>query len=861
MTLKPVEKFLPDDGFLQSSLFLCLTDSKPVISFFLLAYHLPHLYIPFMLNNKTKKLADVAFPQRPLKVLTYKIPHAFRSVIELGHRVLVPVGSRKESGIITAFPKSTDIDKLKSIEDLAEPKPILTPDLIALSQWISEYYLASIGEAIRVMLPSVLHRETRLLLKKTGNAAIGIVQLSKKHQMILDAFQDRETLLFDRLKKRCKIEGLRYEISRLEKLNIVQIHYMLDASFKPKIAKWISIQKIPAEAEWKPLMKHTPRQAEVLRQIIQNGGEIQRSLLDVQLATLKKMASSGWIEIQEREIFRDAYHHIPLKNPKPVQLTEHQSSAVHRIKTALKRPLFSPFLLHGITASGKTQVYIEIVLKALHLKKTALILVPEISLTPQAVQRYRSVFGKEVAVLHSRMSSGERYDSWRKLREGDCRIALGPRSALFAPLENLGVIIVDEEHDHSYKQNDPAPRYHARDSAVMRAKINQCTVVLGSATPSLESYYNAARGKYTLCRLPERIDRVPLPKINLVDRNLVPAEFKKCILSPLLSQKMETCFHQQEQAILLQNRRGYATYLRCKACGHIESCPNCDITLTYHQTDHQLRCHLCGYQKSAPSICTRCEGPNLKYRGAGTQKVEEEIHTRFPEIRLLRMDLDTTRSKYAHSDIITSFEKHKADILLGTQMVSKGHDFPGVSLVGIVSADTGLLFPDFRAEERSFQMLIQAAGRAGRRNRQGEVVIQTFYPEHPIFIFILGQDFDGFYRYAMDHRKALNYPPFGRLIAIRFRSGDKIHAENASRAIFKLLQEDTTCEILGPVASPISKKKGQFRYQLILRSARKQDPAGQNMRNLIKTALDRYHSIYHFPDVRIGIDVDPLDMM
>ncbi|MBN2105424.1 primosomal protein N' [bacterium] len=836
-------------------------DTETLFKFFFLASHPLPLYIPSMSDNKDRKLADVVFPQLPLKALTYKIPQAFQSVIEIGHHVLVSVGRRKESGFVIAFPESTNIDKLKSIEDLLESKPLLPPDLIALGQWTAEYYLATIGEVIRAMLPSVIQRETRLLLKKIKNVDSVTLKLSNKHQRIIEAFHNRDTLSFDVLSRRLRMDGLRCEISRLEKLGILHSHYILDTPFKPKIEKWISIQKMPAETEWRILMKRTPKQAEILKRIIHAGGETTQASLNVRTPILNRLASAGWIEIDERERFRDAYDHISLKHPKTIRLTEHQSSAVQQIIPALRSCKFSPFLLHGVTASGKTQVYIEIVQEALNLQKTALILIPEISLTPQAVQRYRSIFGKDVAVLHSRMSHGERYDSWRKLREGVCRIALGPRSAIFAPLLNLGLIIVDEEHDHSYKQNDPSPRYHARDLAVMRAQINQCTVVLGSATPSLETYYNAKQGKYQLCQLPERIDRVPMPRISLVDRNLVPDEYKKSVLSPLLSQNMQICFEQQEQVILLQNRRGYATYLRCKACGHIESCNNCDITLTYHRTDHKLRCHLCGFQKSAPSVCTKCQGPNLKYRGAGTQKVEEEIHDRFPEIRLLRMDLDTTRTKHAHSHIITSFEKREADVLLGTQMVSKGHDFPGVSLVGIVSADTGLLFPDFRAEERTFQMLIQAAGRSGRRNVQGEVVIQTFYPDHPIFIFVLGQDFNAFFQYAMNHRKTLDYPPFGRLIAIRFRSGNENQAEQASRAIFKSLPKDNTFDILGPVASPISKKKGQFRYQLVLRISRKHDLTGRKLRNLIQTALEEFHSAYHFPDVRIAIDVDPLDML
>ena len=814
-----------------------------------------------MSEPSKKQLANVVLPQLPLKQLTYKIPPVLQPVIEIGHRVLVSVGKRKEAGFVTSFPRSSAVDKLKFIEDLMDPEPLLPADLIQLMEWISEYYIAARGEVIRAMIPSVLNKETKLTIQKVPDQQTDLSRLSEKHRQILIAFQDRTTLSFEVLCKRLNIKGLRYEITRLEKLGLVRTHYILDDKTRKKTVKWIYLVKTPSAEDLSLLEKRAPKRLQALKQLIRAEGEIQRSELDVAYTVIRDLEDSGWIRTKEHETFRDAYEHIQLKKPKSVKLTEHQQAALDQMTGALKDSSFSPFLLHGVTASGKTQVYLEIVRQTLNLQKTALILIPEISLTPQAVQRYRSLFGKSVAVLHSRMSHGERFDSWRKLRQGHCQIALGPRSAIFAPLENLGVLIVDEEHDHSYKQNDPSPRYHARDLAVMRAKINQCVVILGSATPSLETYTNAERNKYRRCELPERIDRTPMPRVHLVDRNMIPDPYKKQILSPLLYQRIRDCHEQGEQTILLQNRRGYATYLRCRSCGYIESCPNCDITLTYHQTDYRLRCHLCGFQKPAPSSCTQCQGPNLRYRGAGTQKVQEEIQTNLPDIRLLRMDLDTTRSKHAHSHILSAFENREADILLGTQMVSKGHDFPSVSLVGIVSADTGLLFPDFRAEEQTFQMLTQAAGRAGRRDNQGEVVIQTFYPEHPLFEFVLNQDYRAFYDYAISQRKILNYPPYGRLIVIRFKSSDPIQIRQAARAFIKSLPKQNQYEVLGPVASPISKKKGQFRFQAVLRSSKKVDPTGQILRKAIQTAMKSYTDAYRFPKVKMSVDVDPMDML
>jgi primosomal protein N' (replication factor Y) len=812
-----------------------------------------------MLDEKPKKLANVIFPLRPLPELTYLVPPLLGSQIKIGHRVLAPIGKEKECGFIVGFPDQTEIIGLKSIEDLVEQEPVLPSDLIALSRWISSYYMVSLGETIRAMLPAPLHRESRLFIQRMKYNP-DKQNLTEIQKTLLSIFQKVEQVDFEKLKKQVRGKNLRSEIRKLESMQLVRCHYTPDNSFSPNLRKSIIVNEIPQSFELIDLGKKAPKQAAVLKRLVQYGIAVEYGP-EWDLTILKKLEKRGLIEIREHESFRDAYSHIEQLPQKSIRLTADQSAAVECIGQGLNRNVFSPYLLFGVTASGKTQVYLEIVQKALNQHKTALILIPEISLTPQAVQRYRSRFGNLVAVLHSRMSQGERHDSWKKLRKGTSRIALGPRSAIFAPLECLGVIIVDEEHDSSYKQNDPAPRYHARDLAVMRAKQNQCVIILGSATPSLETYANAKQGKYHLCRLPERIDRVPMPRIYLVDKNELPDSAKSKTLSPLLNQKLQAIHQQREQTILLQNRRGYATYLRCKACGFIESCTNCDLTLTYHQTDRQLKCHLCGFQKHAPSLCAQCGGANLRYRGAGTQKVEEEVRQCFPEMHLLRMDLDTTRTKHAHSRIINAFEKKEADILLGTQMVSKGHDFPGVNLVGIVSADTGLLFPDFRSEERTFQMLIQAAGRAGRRNRQGEVVIQTYYPEHPLFQFVLRQDYEAFFEYAMKNREPFKYPPFGRLIAIRFRSGDFQQGVKASNLFFHVLPRSKKYETLGPVSSPISKKKGQYRFQIIIRASRRLDPVGRVMRDSIQKAVNRYHDSAHFPKVYMIIDVDPVDVL
>jgi primosomal protein N' (replication factor Y) len=475
------------------------------------------------------------------------------------------------------------------------------------------------------------------------------------------------------------------------------------------------------------------------------------------------------------------------------------------------------------------------------------------------VARYRGAFGNGIAVLHSGMSAGERHDSWRKIRDGSCRIALGPRSAVFAPLRNLGLIVVDEEHETSYKQNDPAPRYHARDTAVMRGFLLGCPVLLGSATPSLESYSNALAGKYTLLRLPERVDGIPMPTVLVCDSRETRKD--NPYLTPVLGQKIEERLARSEQTILLLNRRGYASFLQCGSCGAIETCPHCAISLTFHSQNRLLKCHYCGFSKPAQDACPACGGSRMKFRGMGTQRIEEEIRAAFPKARLVRMDLDTTRRKGAHARIVSGFGKKESDILLGTQMVAKGHDFPGVTLVGIVSADTGLYFPDFRSEERTFQLLTQAAGRAGRRAQTGEVVVQTTAPDHPVILFSQKHDYEGFYHWAVEQRRELGYPPFGRLVLAGFRCADENRASEAAQFFFDSTDFGSRVERLGPVPAPLSKIQGQYRFHLIFRESRKIDPSGKWLRDRLRKAMQFFKNTARFRNVRMHLDMDPTDML
>ena len=811
-----------------------------------------------------KKWVDIIFPTPPFKKFTYAVPNRFQRELCIGHRVLVPLGSRKMTGFVVDFVKEPKIHDLREIEDVLDPYPLLTSELMELTRWVSEYYLSSWGEVIRSALPPGIHRKSKLIIKAVENVTPE-GSLSETQKIIFSYLKKRKNISLMWFERKLGKKGIRFEAMALKKKGLVDIEQVLE---KPRVKIlseiWISLARFLNDDEIQNITKRAPRQGEVLKTLVNSDGEIRRSDLNVDFSVVRRLEEKGLLKLIQKEVFRDTYKEIKSESFKKITLTEEQNKVISQIHSKIKKQEFSVFLLHGVTASGKTQVYIETIREVLARGKTALVLIPEISLTSQAVQRYRGAFGNKVAVLHSKMSSGERYDSWRKIREGEFRIALGPRSAVFAPLENLGLIIVDEEHENSYKQIESSPRYHARDMAVVRGKLNNCVVILGSATPSIESYYNALSGKYTLCRLTQRIDKVPLPEVILVDqKNTAKSKnSKNKVLSPFLHQKMEEYLKRGEQIILLQNRRGYATFLQCKACGTVLECPNCAISLTYHRKGHKLQCHYCGFEMSAPEICPKCGGATLDYKGIGTQQVEEEVLKFFPKSRLFRMDRDTMRTKNAYKKIITEFEERNGDILLGTQMVAKGHDFPGVNLVGIISADTGLYFPDFRSGEKTFQLLTQAAGRAGRRNVRGKVVIQTFHPENPVLQFVVAHDYSGFYKWVIDQRKELNYPPLGRLILVRFSGPKKEKVAEAAEIFAELFDSNnSSIELLGPSFAPLLKIKGMYRYQIIFRVGKDKDPSGKILRKSVRETLALFYKKTSFSGVKISVDVDPIDML
>ena len=724
----------------------------------------------------------------------YSIPDKIKNKVVVGSRIRVPLRNRASTGTVVAFISSDELgvvgSKIKPISDLISEKPILTSGLIDLGRWISDYYLAPMESVMRSLIPESVRGENH----------------------------DFKKLLFVKLKR--------------------------DFS----------------DEEFELLAKKAPKQAKILL-------EIRDRKLPVPLSQLGQGARSsidslnkkGFVHVSQEVSKRDPHAEDQFISSKPLTLTHPQKDCLERIIHATNDPVNSkPLLLHGVTGSGKTEVYLQAIFSVIEKGQTALVLVPEISLTPQTVARFKRRFAHiqdQVAVLHSHLSGGERFDEWHKIVEGNAKIVIGARSALFAPLKKLGLIVVDEEHEGSYKQ-DSSPRYHARDVAVVRAKIEGCSVVLGSATPSLESIHNTKIGKYELIELKERVDNCSLPLIRIIDLKNESRNLSKAGGPAIISERLRSAINDRlkkgEQTILFLNRRGFATSLSCPSCGYVCGCPECSVSLTFHRKEEKLICHMCGYQRMAPKKCPECKDPAIRFAGFGTEKVEEVLGKVFPSARIARVDTDTMSRKGALRKTLGDFKAVKLDILVGTQMIAKGLHFPNVTLVGILNADIGLHIPDFRSGERTFQLLTQVAGRAGRGEMEGEVLIQTFTPQSPSVQFARHHDYEGFSDQELEFRQSFSYPPFSHCIILTCRSKNSSLAEFTLQTLHKRLQKNSPDHIIlgEPLPSPLSKAAGQFRFQLMLRSE-----SPRSMSQYIKSII----ADLAIPDeVYLAIDVDPL---
>jgi len=818
------------------------------------------------------RLAQVIMPIPVDEPFSYTIPAAFAELIQPGIQVTVPFGERYSAGIILDViddPGEHDY-ALKPIHDVVSSEPFAYQEMLDLLVWISNYYICNLGEAFRLINPSVNLNKSMLMIKRADEAA---PELRESQQELWDALKPEEWTSLDKLEKKLKRKNLLHRIHLLKKKQLVETHYQPPAEVKIyKTVDIFSLQK--DEAEWtekarsKYLQGSSERYASALRLIehLKDVGAQDRVTLregGFNSALLKRLSEEGVLTSRQEKLLRSQEMDYSEKKQE-ITLTEEQAGFVTMVRPKLGKE-HRAFLLHGITGSGKTQIYIELIREAVEMGKQAIVLIPEIILTPQTMARFSNTFGKRVAVIHSRLSKSEKLEILQRIREGHFDVVIGPRSAIFAPFKDLGIIVVDEEHEGSYKQHDSSPRYHARDVALYRGYLNNIPVVLGSASPGFESLFNAlAEKRYDYYFLASRVGARSLPRIRLID---LREEWRKSGERPILSEnlelEMEARIVIRQQAMLLQNRRGFAPYLQCGECGFVLKCDNCDITLTYHTYGKAVRCHYCDFTTRAPGECPDCASLDIRYEGIGTQMIEEHVNTRFPHSTALRMDQDTTRKKGDHARILGKFRNKEADFLIGTKMIAKGLDFEQVTLVGIVSADQGLQFPDFRAAEKTFQMLMQAAGRSGRGALSGEVLIQTYEPEHYMFKYLQTHNYLDFVRRELQTRKTLSYPPYSRLCLIRIsceKENDFSHyAAEISRFLFSA-KRDKNYAVLGPAPAALMRLNGLYRYHILVKQDRESDPSMSYVRQLLKRSIYLNPEIKKWP-VDVHIDMDPVEIL
>jgi primosomal protein N' (replication factor Y) len=819
--------------------------------------------------------AELVFPLPFRKTFTYRIPEDLQPFAVNGVRAVAQFGKRTLTGFIINTSLTTSVkEKIKSISDVLDEVPIIDEISLKFYGWIADYYLSSLGEALRMAVPYGSEVESKrkiisdkefceeLLLKEKNKTSVRV--------KILNELVKREEISQSHLQKLTGKKNIYSCLQTLQKQGAITIHDSVSgAKVKPKMVKYVKLDKSVGEvyAGFPEIESRSPKQVKLLLEIISAKG---KSLPVAELlhktvsskSSLDSLEKKGFVLIFDKEIERrhtEAYHEKHLE----FKLTSQQSKVIGEVFPFIKEKKFNPFLLHGVTGSGKTQVYIELTKEVLTLNKTALILVPEISLTPQMTARFFNNFGDIVTVIHSRMSSGERYDSWRRVLKEKSKVVIGARSALFAPLRNIGLIVVDEEHDASYKQSDMIPKYNARDAAVFLGSLYKCPVILGSATPSIESMYNAKTGKYNLLELPERIDDAKLPEIVFVNLNIERKKKKmENVFTKTMLDKIEDRLKKKEGTIILQNRRGFSTQIFCEDCGEVEQCDNCSVPMVYHINKNLIQCHYCGLVKDVPGACTHCGSLSIKYFGTGTERVEDELAFYFPTAKISRVDSDSITRKNELSKILLSFSRGEIDILVGTQMVSKGLDFSRVTLVGVISAETTLWLPDFRADERTFQLLTQVSGRAGRSEIPGEVIIQTQNEKHFALQMVLKNDYRGFYNKEIIGREKHGYPPFTRIALIEAKDQAESKARGAIYDFYnELLAFKKWLSISAPAYAIIARLKGQYRFHILIKSKKDADPGGAVLRKAILESFVKFNRKSRYKEVKLFYDVDPQSIM
>ena len=810
------------------------------------------------MQKVAKVIVDVPTMQTD-QPFTYLVPENLNEQLAVGMRVEVPFGNgnRHVQGFVLAIEPvaATVLDEtnvqLKELVAVLDLKPVLNTEMLALADYMKEKTFAFKITCLQTMLPSVMRADYQKYIYLTD-------ELSEELQDQL--FYGLEEISWDQAQER----GILPQLMALRKQQKVDIRYEVTTRNKVKMVRFIQAAKEFEQLEEirLGLRKGAKKKEQLLYYLQRLGTEKVTAVKEMKelgfsTALLNEAAKNGWLTFIEKEAYRDPFANQTFEKTTALSLNAEQQVAVETILQSVQEQQSQTYLLEGITGSGKTEVYLQVIAEVLNQGKTAIMLVPEISLTPQMVQRFKSRFGEHVAVMHSGLSQGEKYDEWRKIERGEAEVVVGARSAIFAPIENIGVIIVDEEHEASYKQEE-TPRYHARDLAIWRSEYHHCPVVLGSATPSLESRARAQKNVYQRLRLTQRANQAAtLPTIDVVDMRKEVENSNVSSFSMSLQEKLQERLEKNEQSVLLLNRRGYSSFVMCRDCGYVLPCPNCDISLTLHMDSKTMKCHYCGHEERIPYRCPNCGQDKIRYYGTGTQKVEEELQTLLPDSRILRMDVDTTRRKGAHEKILRTFGEGQADILLGTQMIAKGLDFPNVTLVGVLNADTALNLPDFRSSERTFQLLTQVSGRAGRAEKPGEVIIQSFNPEHYAIQLAKAQDYEDFYTKEMYIRHRGDYPPYYFTVQITASHPEENEAAKQMFQIATKLKQGLSPQaiLLGPTPNAIMRVNNRYFYQVIIKY--KQEPMLQPLLKEILTDTQRATA----RGLKLSIDAEPMNFI
>jgi len=831
--------------------------------------------------------AEVILPLAVLKPYTYAVPEELVAAVRPGMRVEVEFGGAKRyAGLVNRLHHDTPSHKFKSILSVIDEVPILNEKTLQFWQWLAEYYCCSLGEVMEAALPANLKlaSERRLVLSPFYDGNFG--GLTDKEYLITEALSIQDTITIDDVRKILNQKTIYSVIKSLLDKKVIYLYEEMEEKYAPKKVACVRLAE-PYRSDSKQLagafdlVAKAQRQTEALMAFIQlareqhakDGGILRSEIYkkaSVDSSVLNSIAKKGIFELFEREVSRIGGYEDEVSEAD--ELAAQQVSALSEIRTHFtggpNGASKNTVLLHGVTGSGKTRVYLELMQEALARGEQVLYLLPEVALTTQIISRLQKTLGDAVTVYHHRITNNERVEVWKKVGSSSVdsvqseaadlpTCIVGARSGLFLPYEKLGLIIVDEEHDTSYKQNDPAPRYHGRDAAIYLAHLHGAKVLLGTATPSLESYQNAKSGKYGLVEMKERFGGIQMPEIVVVDAKEEQKQRKlQSHFTSVLLEELKAALARGEQAILFQNRRGYAPTMRCNTCGWHSECIHCDVSLTYHKFRNNLQCHYCGYQQELAKTCPACGGHELNLQGFGTEKIEDELKIYLPDANIGRMDYDAVRTKDAHARIINDFEERRIDILVGTQMVTKGLDFENVSVVGVISADQLLQFPDFRSGERGFQLIVQVAGRAGRRDKRGKVIVQAMNPAHPVIKEVIDNDFQAFYEREIMERKAFEYPPFSRLIKITFKHKKPDVLNRGAKIFTQVMKAKLGKRLLGPTVPPVGRVREYYLLDILIKMER--NPAlWKQTKNLIWEATRVMQQEEGFSTVRVNVDVDP----